>query len=212
METRNIALTLDKAQEWYNSGNDSLKEVALQAFTEEELKTPEFKKILTFKDACNAVGISYADFCKMLKGFYGENIFKKTPASIAAMKMNIIRQALNKGQNMSLTKGTIWYPQIRFATLGSKYYNSELNSGYMVKAGTFRLPNGDLFNLLSGLATDGGNAGLGSFSSGNGVGCSTAHVGFLGCATQEIAEHMSKHFAKEIFEAMYSDMVDFEWV
>ena len=35
-EERNITLTLDKAKEWYNKGGE-LKEVALQAFTENEL-------------------------------------------------------------------------------------------------------------------------------------------------------------------------------
>lgn len=38
MEERNITVTLDKAREWYNSGNESLKEIALQAFSENELK------------------------------------------------------------------------------------------------------------------------------------------------------------------------------
>ena len=37
MEKRNITITLEKAVEWYNSGNDSLKEVALQAFSRDEL-------------------------------------------------------------------------------------------------------------------------------------------------------------------------------
>ena len=37
MDTRNVQLTLEKAQEWYQKGGE-LKEVALQAFTEEELK------------------------------------------------------------------------------------------------------------------------------------------------------------------------------
>ena len=36
-EERNITLTLDKAREWYNKGSE-LREVALQAFTEEDLK------------------------------------------------------------------------------------------------------------------------------------------------------------------------------
>ena len=35
-EERNITLTLDKAKEWYKKGRE-LKEIALQAFTEEEL-------------------------------------------------------------------------------------------------------------------------------------------------------------------------------
>jgi hypothetical protein len=36
MNTRNVTLTLDKAKEWYKKGGE-LKEIALQAFTEEEL-------------------------------------------------------------------------------------------------------------------------------------------------------------------------------
>lgn len=35
METRNIAITIKKAKEWYYSSNQSLKEVALQAFSME---------------------------------------------------------------------------------------------------------------------------------------------------------------------------------
>ena len=38
MKERNITITLDKAREWYNSENESLKEIALQAFNESELK------------------------------------------------------------------------------------------------------------------------------------------------------------------------------
>lgn len=38
-EERNITLTIDKAKEWYKKGGD-LKEVALQAFKEEELNPP----------------------------------------------------------------------------------------------------------------------------------------------------------------------------
>jgi hypothetical protein len=36
MDTRNVTLTLDKAKEWYQKGGE-LKEIALQAFTKEEL-------------------------------------------------------------------------------------------------------------------------------------------------------------------------------
>jgi uncharacterized protein YdaT len=34
MEKRNITITIEKAREWYNSGNEALKEAALQAFEE----------------------------------------------------------------------------------------------------------------------------------------------------------------------------------
>ena len=37
--------TLEKAREWYNSDNESLKELALQAFNEEELIITKFTDI-----------------------------------------------------------------------------------------------------------------------------------------------------------------------
>lgn len=45
MNSRNISLTPEKAHEWYNKGGE-LKEIALQAFTEEELKKNSVSKIL----------------------------------------------------------------------------------------------------------------------------------------------------------------------
>ena len=37
MEKRNLKVDLNTAKEWYKSGNEALKELALQVFTEEEL-------------------------------------------------------------------------------------------------------------------------------------------------------------------------------
>lgn len=45
METRNIKVTLEKAKEWYRSGNLILVELALQAFTKKELDTPTYPEI-----------------------------------------------------------------------------------------------------------------------------------------------------------------------
>lgn len=44
METRNISVTLEQAREWYNSGNDTLKTLALNAYTKEELE-PDYNSI-----------------------------------------------------------------------------------------------------------------------------------------------------------------------
>ena len=41
---RNITITIEKAKEWYNSNYSSLKEIALQAFSKEELTGFDFKK------------------------------------------------------------------------------------------------------------------------------------------------------------------------
>ena len=54
MKERNITITLEKAREWYNSDNESLKEIALQAFNKDDLAS-NFKDITTFKKACKAL-------------------------------------------------------------------------------------------------------------------------------------------------------------
>lgn len=38
METRNISVTLEQAREWYKSVNDTLRTLALNAYTKEELE------------------------------------------------------------------------------------------------------------------------------------------------------------------------------
>lgn len=45
METRNIKVSLLKAKEWYISNNPTLKELALQAFTEKELNRLSYSEI-----------------------------------------------------------------------------------------------------------------------------------------------------------------------
>lgn len=48
MEERNVKLSLEKAREWYQKGGE-LKEVVLQIYKEEELKT------LTYKNICESL-------------------------------------------------------------------------------------------------------------------------------------------------------------
>ena len=45
METRNIKVSLFKAKEWYISNNPTLRELALQAFTEKELNKLSYSEI-----------------------------------------------------------------------------------------------------------------------------------------------------------------------
>lgn len=206
MESRNISLTLEKAREWYNSGSADLREVALQAYTEEELKKRSFRDIKTFEDACYTIMLH-----PYTEGRLIEKIEEVSKASAAAYKLNIIRKALNKGQKMEFTKGTIYYPCTPFVTRKSTYYNDKLRDGSMVEVAQF-MSNGEVYKLLGGNAYYGGHTGLGFFHSYDGVGSSYANVGFLGCASKEIAEHMSRYFAKEIFEAKYGDLVNYEWL
>ena len=204
---RNITITLEKAREWYNSGNTSLKEVALQAFDKDEL-TYSFKNITTFKKACEALGLNYDNMFYITK-----NIATISKASAAMFKLNIIRKALNLGQDLHLTKDPkdfyIYYPYNPFVTKSSTYYKSEINSGKMEVIGKIK-SEGEEYNVLSGSATNYGDAGLGSFYSRDGVGLAIANFGFLGCANKEIAQHFGKYFGMLITEAKFADMVDFE--
>lgn len=108
---------------------------------------------------------------------------------------------------MDFKKGTIWYP----CTPAILPNNSYCKDSYEVERAKVKI-GCDTFTLLGGYADFGALAGLGCFDSYLGVATSGATVGFLGCATKEIAQHMSKHFAKLIFEAKYGDTVDYEWI
>lgn len=207
MKERNVTVTLNKAKEWFNSGNETLKEIALQAFDKDEL-TYNFKNITTFKKACEALGLNYDGMFYITK-----NIATISKASAAMFKLNIIRKVLNLGQDLHFTKDPedsyIYYPYNPFVTESSTYYKSEINSGKMRVIGKIKSERKE-YNVLGGHATNGGIAGLGGFGSYSGVGYATAYIGFLGCANKEIAQHLGKYFGMLITEAKYGDMVDFE--
>ena len=204
-----INVTLDEAREWFNSGNATLKEIALKAFSKDEL-TYNFKDITTFKKACEVLSLNYDDMFYITK-----NIATISKASAAMFKLNIIRKALNLGQDLHLTKkpkdSYIYYTYNPFVTENSIYYEDELNSDKMEIIGTIKC-EGEEYNVLGGSANTGGATGLGSFDSNYGVGDAYAAVGLLGCANKEIVQHLGKYFGMLITEAKYGDMVDFEIV
>lgn len=80
-EERNITLTLDKAREWYKRGGE-LKEIALQAFTKEEL---------------NPLPKSWEEYCKGYKVpvmIFGQCIPNKY---IALWKLELLRDCYRQG-------------------------------------------------------------------------------------------------------------------
>ena len=203
-----INVTLDEAKEWFNSGNATLKEIALKAFSKDEL-IYNFKDITTFKKACEALGLNYDDMFYITK-----NIATISKTSAAMFKLNIIRKALNLGHDLHLTKNPedsrIYYPYNLFVTENSIYYERELKSGRMEVIGRIKNEEEEYY-VIGGSARDcGGLAGLGSFYSIDGIGYAAANIGFLGCANKEIAQHLSRYFGMLITEAKYGDMFDFE--
>ena len=207
MKERNVTVTLNKAKEWFNSGNVTLKEIALQAFDKDEL-TYNFKNITTFKKACETLGLNY-DIISIIT----KDVATFSRASTAMFKLNIIRKALNLRQDLHLTKDPkgsyIYYPYNPFETKSSNFYEWELKACKIEVIG--RIKNeGEEYNVLGGRANDSGSAGLGHFSSYYGRGNAYTSIGFLGCANKEIAQHFSKYFGMLITEAKYGDIVDFE--
>lgn len=201
---RNITITLEKARELYNSDNEPLKELVLQAFSKKEFTMLVFTKIKTFKDACDILNIEYKT-----ANYLVQWIADTSKASAAMFKLNIIRKALNLGQGLHLTKNPkdscVYNPSnpitTEFAT-----YSFTLKGGEVI--GKVKIEE-KIYEVYGNLTMGNTLTGLGSFESEK-VGYSYADTGLLGCATKEIAQHFSKYFGLLITEAMYGDMVDFE--
>ena len=56
---KNIAITLQEAKEWYKGDNSTLKELALKAFSKEELEIQELPK--TWKEFCEGNPIQHGE-------------------------------------------------------------------------------------------------------------------------------------------------------
>lgn len=205
MEKRNITITLEKAVEWYNSGNDSLKEVALQAFSRDELLY-NYRNIKSLSDACEVLGFDYVGIITT-----ASSIAKFSKSSAAMFKLNIIRKALNLGQDLHLTESPIWYPINPFLAENATHFRDKLKTHEIEVVGKIK-NKGEIYEVIGGLADDSNDDGLGDFCYDVKVGFTTASSGFLGCASEEIAKHFSKYFGMLITEAKYADIVDFEIV
>lgn len=206
METRNVTLTLEKAKEFYNSGNAALKEVALQAFTKEELTTTKYTDIKTFEDACKALGMEMRfveyDLNELsgLEGGLGEHLK-------AIYKLDIIRKALNGADwKPKMTEDEIYYGWVRF-------YKESSDVPYKKKIiGNF-IADGQKYILVGGFGYYRSHDGLGYFTSGNRYGFPDAGFGLFCCKSAEIAKYMSEQFGKIIFDACYAHHVgSYQWV
>lgn len=207
MKERNITITLDKAREWYNSENESLKEIALQAFNESELKF-DFRSIKSLSDACSVLSLNYNEILSELC-----YINKISRASAAMFNLNIIKKALNLGQELSFTKNPkdsyICCPFNPIIRRDSTYYSDEIKEGKIKIVGKFKVER-EIYLILgdSAIISLTCSSGLGALNPKNGSGFS--NIGFLGCASREIAEHFSRYFGTLITEAKYGDLKGFE--
>ena len=121
MNTRNITLTLDKAKEWYKKGGE-LKEVALQAYSKEELIKVELPK--TWEEFCDNYMIddseAYFDTCGEVyisdktyrDSLYDKNVCpskKSAEAHLALIQLEQLRDCYRQGDIPDFTKAISKY-------------------------------------------------------------------------------------------------------
>lgn len=139
------------------------------------------------------------------RDYLGLVSYNRSVSSLA--KLQTILDALNEKHKFNLLTGTVWYPWVRFFRMKSVPKDAEV-------IGHFRY-QGEKFALVGGCANLGGNAGLGSFHSNNGVGNAGSGVGMLVCKSEEIAKYVSTQFGKLVFDACFARHFkgeEFEWL
>lgn len=208
METhKTIDVSLNEAKEWYNSGNETLKELALKCFPLIKLNTHNFENIKTFEDAVNELGndIEHANFIV--------NVLEhQSKASAAMYKLNIVRNALNLGQDLHFTKNPedsyIYHPYNPFAAKDYADFRNKHKFSKLEIIGKIKIKKEEYY-VLGGGSNIGGYSVLGDWDYYNGIGYATAAID-LGCASEDIAKHLSRYFGMLITEARYGDLDGFE--
>lgn len=191
---RTVEISIEKAKEWYKSGNASLKEVALQAFEESELMIEPWETIKTYEDACRALWIN-PNLVDFLPSAHLKNMYK----------LQIVKGALNGVYwTPELNTGTIYYPWMRYYPKGNSY-----DSIWKPVANFKAKEDNKVYTLVVGNYNSCGS-GLGSF--GGEYGVVNANRGLLGCKSKEIAEYFGITFGKLIFDAVYGQYKNYEWV
>lgn len=191
---RSVKISLEKAKEWYNSGNESLREVALQAFKEGELVENPWELIKTFEDACMVLRI-IPETVSLIHDTHLQNMYK----------LQIIKKALNGvSWKPNLNTGEIYYPWLRYYPKDGRY-----NSSWTPIANFKAKEDNKVYTLVSGdynICT----CGLGNFWCGHGD--AIVIHGLLSCKSKEIAIYFGITFGKLIFDAIYGQYNNYTWV
>lgn len=152
------------------------------------------EQVKTYEDACDILNITSTHL-------------NWNKSSYALGELQVILKALNDGHKFDLLTGTVWYPWVRFFRMKSVPKDAEV-------IGHFRY-QGEKFALVGSSADLGSYAGLGSFSSIDGVGYAGSAVGMLACKSEEIAKYVSTQFGKLVFDACFArhfEGKEFEWL
>lgn len=203
MDKRTVEVSLQTAREWYKSGNKALKEVALQAFSEEELTRESFRDIKTIDDAIEYLKSNNMCYDLIEEYHYApEGSYSETLAAY-----RIVVAALTNNEGRKLKTGDCYFPVVQFCEIGK-----EKNCWGSKKIGTIK-HDGKKYAVVGGHANYGTSAGIGAFLSYDGVSYSWTHVGFRSVSSKEIAQYISEQFGRLLFEVHYGGVnCDWKWV
>lgn len=208
MENKKLSLSIEEARHLYNSNDEVMKDIALRAYSEDELSF-DFSEIKTFEDACFVLSL---DCKKCLCKANGLAI--DSNASSALYKLNIIRKALNFGHVLHFTKNSklsnIYYPYNPIISNDCDYFNYKISSGEVEIIGKIRC-DGEEYKVLGGHTHYSLLDGFGRFDSTTGVADADTDIALFGCTSKEIAQHFSRYFGMLITQARFGDIIeDFE--
>ena len=120
MEKRNITVSLEEARNWYNSENQTLRKLALQAYTEKELNEPQ-----SFKEVLKSLGIQSINVGMKVNGKEVSSVEIGNELAIH-IKLMFIAKYFN---------GT-WKPE-----MNKKYFLAKIPSSYVLP-NNIKLDNG----------------------------------------------------------------------
>lgn len=120
MEKRNITISLEEARNWYNGKDQTLRKLALQAYTEKELSEPQ-----TFRDVLKALGIQSLNIGMKVNGKEVSSVEMGNELAIH-IKLMFIAKYFN---------GT-WKPE-----MDKKYFLAKIPSSYVLP-NSIKLDNG----------------------------------------------------------------------
>lgn len=121
MEKRSITVSLEEARNWYNGENQTLRQLALQAYTEAELSEPQ-----NFKEVLESLGIQSINVGMKVNGKEVSSVEISSELTLH-MKLALIAKYFN---------GT-WKPEID----KNKYFLAKVRSSYVIPS-SIKLDNG----------------------------------------------------------------------
>lgn len=197
MEKRNIQIDLEIAKKLYNSNDESLREVALQAFKEKEIENP-WRLVRTVKDACLVLNMDLAKVTQLVGSLKEISL-----ASSVIFQLNIIRRAINNDAQLTLTNGKMYYPVIKLVSI------EDTNNVESI-VGQCKYKN-RIFNIMGGWSNHFDGHGFGYFLDHGNVGfCSPESL--FGVDSKEKALYLSSYFGSCIAQAQFGDIPGFEIV